>query len=303
MDKLVIFCKSYDRDMLRAYRLTESISRFNTDKIPFYLSVPQKDLKRFKACFNGIPCHFLTDEQILAESAKINGKLPYLYPTHLLQQLIKLEFWRMGLCKNFVWIDSDSYFIKPFQADIFISDKDVPFTVHNEFIPDQEIKKMNHLPVKERNRRINRNTRLIKKFKTLFHNSGPDYNFGHPPIIWSTEVLKHLYENYMEPQRKTIYELLYEYPSEMQLYGEYLYYSNAIPINPSKQLFKTFHYADDFIVSQIKGESEYSLSKKYYGICIQSNWTTLNEKRDQKERLKKHFKEYGRALGLMKIKN
>jgi len=78
--KIVLFCKSYGKDMLRARRMAESVHRFNTDNVPLYMSVPASDLKQFKQWFGNIPCHFITDYEILDKSRQIYGQLPGRFP-------------------------------------------------------------------------------------------------------------------------------------------------------------------------------------------------------------------------------
>ena len=51
MQKLVLYCKSYKNDVLRARRLAESVSKFNVDGIPFYISMPQKDFELYDFLF------------------------------------------------------------------------------------------------------------------------------------------------------------------------------------------------------------------------------------------------------------
>jgi len=295
MEKLVLFCKSYDKDLYRARRMAESVQRFNLDNIPLYLSVPSKDLDDFKKIMGDIPCHFITDETILEKSYSVYGKIPKLYPSHLIQQLIKLEFWRMDLCKNYVWLDSDSYFIKPFKSADFFYDEDTPYTVCHE---SKELREFSSRHNKEI---IEKFETLAKKFQGLFNRSGPLYNFGYPPLIWSCRVLNSLHEDYLIPNNKTIYEILYKYPCEMQLYGEFLLYSKLIPVIPIEPPFKVFHYAEQFFESQMKGESEFSLSKNYSGIVMQSNWTTIKVKKPTKTRLKIFFRKLFRQLHLLRF--
>ncbi len=295
MKKLILFCKSYDKDLYRARRMAESIQRFNSDNIPLYLSVPSKDLANFKKTFDDIPCCFITDETILEKSFQAYGKIPELYPNHLIQQLIKLEFWRMGLCKNYVWLDSDSYFIKPFKIDDFFYDQETPHTICHES------KDLRRFSTRHNKKIIEDFEKMAKKIKGLFHRSGPNYDFGYPPIIWSCRVLKSLYEDYAKPNNISIYEVLYRYPCEMQLYGEYLLHSKLIPFIPIEPIFKVFHYAEQFFESQILGESEFSLSKNYFGIIMQSNWTTIKEKKKTSIRLKKIFRKLFRQLHLIRF--
>ena len=75
MKKLVLFCKSYSKDLLRAKRMAQSVQRFNRDAIPLYISVPSVELDLFKDNFKDIPCHFLTDEQILDNCIQAHGPL------------------------------------------------------------------------------------------------------------------------------------------------------------------------------------------------------------------------------------
>lgn len=274
MDKLVLFCKSYARDMYRARRLAESIERYNVDNIPFYVSVPTADLKAFKQCFGDIRCCFLTDEEILAKSFEVFGDLPALFPPHLLQQLIKLEFWRKGLCDNYVWLDSDSYFLKEFKMSDFMFDNETPYTVQHkaeELLGFAE--KMNDGKI------ASDLMEMVAKMQGAFGRVGEWYDFGGPPLIWSSSLLHSLYEDFLLPNKKSIYSLLIEYPCEMQLYGEYLLFSNNMPLRPISPLFKIYHYAEQFFAEQEQGMSEYRLSEDYLGVILQSNWAKLTDKK------------------------
>lgn len=91
-------------------------------------------------------------------------------------------------------------------------------------------------------------------------------------------------------KNKTIYELLEQYPCELQLYGEYVHRSNKIPILPIGPLFEVFHYAEQFYESQMMGESEYSISKEYLGIVIQSNWSTLKKRKSILAKIRKRLR-------------
>ncbi|MFO7554342.1 MAG: hypothetical protein R6W88_03990 [Desulfobacterales bacterium] len=201
----------------------------------------------------------------------------------------------MELCKNYVWLDSDSYFIKPFKIKNFFYDEETPYTICHE---SKELREFSSWHNKEI---IEKFENLAKKMQGLFNRSGPYYNFGYPPLIWSCRVLKSFYEDYLKTNNKTIYEILYKYPCEMQLYGEFLLHSQLIPVIPIEPMFKVFHYAEQFFESQMKGESEFSLLKKYFGIVMQSNWTTIKEKKPTKTRLKIFFRKLFRQLHLIRF--
>ena len=281
---IVLFCKSYNKDMLRARRMSESVHRFNTDNIPLYMSVPASDLKQFKQCFGNIPCHFITDYEILDKSRQIYGQLPGRFPPHLLQQLIKLEFWRMGLCENYVWLDSDSYFIRNFSRSDFLHDGTHPYTVQHDLHDLRSFAARWNKP-----KIISDFEKMAQAFQKISNRSGVYFDFGPSPVVWSTHVLKSLHEEYLPGKNKSIYELLEEYPCELQLYGEYVHRSNKMPIFPIGPLFKVFHYAEQFYESQIMGESEYSISKEYLGIVMQSNWSTAKKRKSMFDKIRKWF--------------
>jgi hypothetical protein len=286
--------------MLRARRMAESIERFNADNIPLYVCVPSTDLNNFQQCFGDIPAYFLTDEQILSKTCDIYGPLPRDFSTDLFQQLIKLEFWRMGLCENYLWIDSDSYFIKTFHRENFFHDESTPYTVQHL------AQDLLGFAARTKNKKITRDfENMAIKFQKLFHRSGPLYDFGCSPLLWSCKVLKSLAEDYLKPGNKTIFTLLQEYPCEMQLYGEYLLFSKKIPLVPIDPLFKVYHYAKQFFEAQMQGESEFSLAKQYLGVVMQSYWAKLPEqKKPPLVRLKRFFGKMGEQIkrGIRDIK-
>lgn len=292
MDKIALFCKSYGKDMLRARRLAASVRCFNADNLPFYISVPAAELGKFKECFGDIPCHFLTDEEILDRSCQVYGSIPQTFPAGLLQQLVKLEFWRLGYCENYFWLDSDAYFIKTYRSADFFHDETTPYTVQHK---GQELFAY---ALRTKNKKIVRDFQILAtKIQHLFHRSGPLYDFGCSPLLWSCRVLESLAKDYLMPQGKTIFALLQEYPCEMQLYGEYLLYSKTIPLVPVPPFFKVYHYAGQFLEAQMEGESEASLAERYLGVVMQSNWAKLPEpKKPPLVRLQRFFHKLAKQI-------
>ncbi len=269
MTRLALFCKSYRADMLRARRLAESIALYSLDDIPFYLSVPAADREAFVAHFKPFRCHILTDEEILAQTRAVYGPIPSSFPPHLIQQLIKLEFWRMGLAEHYLWVDSDSYFIRAFGEQNFFWGN-VPLTVMHE--GDGLFEFMEQMG----NPRVRTQFQcMVRKIKKLFNRTGPDYDFGPSSVLWSCQVLEALAEEFILPRKTTIYEILRRYPSELTLYGEYLLYSGKIPLYPVGPFFKMFHYPEQFYAAQEQGEWDHSLAERYLGVIIQSNWARL----------------------------
>lgn len=277
--KVVLFCKSFSEDVHRIRRLLESIQLFNEDDIPTYVSVPTKELELFKENISDLPCHLLTDEEILEKGIEINGPPPKNYSRLILQQIVKMEFWRMGYCQNFFWIDSDSYFIRPFRESDFFNDDGRIYNVQYE---DSDLfcfaKKNGYKKI------ISDYKKVAQEFKDIFNRDGPYYIFGPSPLMWSCEVIKGLNEDFLSKQGN-IYDFFKKYSCEINLYAEYLISSNKVPFVLRKPFFKVFHYPEQFYESQYLGEWDFSLAKNYMGIVIQSNWA----KPDFKEMNKKTF--------------
>jgi len=285
MDKVVLYCKSYAPDMYRARRLAESVQRFNTDNIPLVLAVPQKDLAAFQETFKGVACRFVTEEEILTRTCEVHGPVPSDFGAHLMMILMKLEFWRMDLCRYYVWVDSDSYFIRPFGLSDFFYDEDTPYIVQHQLKEVREFAERYDRKIIENFEKESRITQQV------FGRDGECYDYGSPPVIWSCRVLAHFNEKFLKSRNQTIFNVIQEIRQDSLLYGEYFLYSNVEKAVKREQLFKVFHYAEQFFESQMKGEWEYSLAKAYAGIIIQSNWATVGQKKQKSigDRLKKIF--------------
>jgi len=269
MDKVVLYCKSYAPDMHRARRLAESIHRFNTDFIPLVLVVPEQDLSAFKKTFNGIPCTFISEEELLARTCAVYGPVPPDFGAHLMMILMKLEFWRLNLCRYYVWVDSDSYFIRPFGMADFFYDEDTPYIVQHEL---KEIRAFSEKYDQTIIANFEKESRITQQ---LFGRSGTCYDFGSPPVIWSCGVLESFNTDFLGPRKQTIFDIIKQIKQDSLLYGEYFLHSNTEKAVQRDQLFKVFHYAEQFYESQMKGEWDYTLARDYAGIIVQSNWATI----------------------------
>src|SRR5665811_477655 len=111
MELIVLYCKSYRGDVVRARRLALSVQKFNEEDIPFYISVPEADLPLFKEHLAGLKVTFICDEEIISANPKHSLESIRLMPGNLSQQVVKSEFWRLGLSENYVCLDSDNEFI------------------------------------------------------------------------------------------------------------------------------------------------------------------------------------------------
>lgn len=257
MSTLALYCKSYRNDLDRVKKLAESVERFNKDSLPFYISVPKEDYTLFNK--SAIPVtELLIDEDIY--TAEGRGWVQ--------QQIVKSNFWKLDLCKNYLCLDSDSYFIKPFFELDFIAYGETPYTVmheqkelfewadvHLHFDPQEGFNK-------EKDDVMGLFDRQYKK----------RWDFGPSPVIWSKKVWESLESNYIKPNNLTFEKLIEYCPSEFTWYGEALLAFKPFEILPVQPLFKVFHYPGQFIQAKQQRYTEEIYTKNYYGIILQSNF-------------------------------
>ena len=263
MENIVLYCKSFKRDVELAKDLNASIEKFNKDKIPFYISVPEEDINLFKNKLGTSNYNLIADEEIIKE------EMPQNWET---QQVIKASFWKLNLCKNYIMIDSDGFFIKDFYLNDFMYNEEIPYTIcheQHELFNWSSLNKA-RLGYDPHISFIDDRLKIMKLFgldeKRVF------YDFGPPPCIWSNKVWKNLEEEYIIPNKINFYNLIKYCKSEISWYGFSLIAFNSVPIFPREPLFKFFHYKqqyDDFLKENGSVET---LRENYLGIVLQSNW-------------------------------
>jgi hypothetical protein len=259
MDKFVLYCKSYNRDLERVIKLLESIKKYNLDNIPFYLSVPKKDIEIFRSSIN-YDLNLIEDELVYQGNAR----------GWIQQQIVKSSFWKLNKCENYLCIDSDSYFIKPFRVSDFMYNDTTPYTIMHEQKEFFHWAALNYNLLGFNPKESFESDRKI--IMDLFNRSGKYYDFGPSPVIWSSKVWEDLEKNYIQPNNLTFEKLLEYSPSEFTWYGESILAFKSIQIMPIEPLFKVFHYKQQFNEYKNMNVSEDSISKNYFGIVVQSNF-------------------------------
>ena len=267
MKMLVLFCKSYRTDLKRVVRLAASIRDHNIEHIPFYVSVPTADLALFREHLSGLGVELLTDETIVKASPSISMADFQQLSGGLAQQIVKSEFWRLGLSKAYLCLDSDALFIRAFGMRDFIAEGEIPYTVMDEGHESLEAA-MRH----------NKN-RVLKDFVTesdslqrLFSRTSRRYSFGPFPLIWHRAVWDSLEKNYLNPRNMSIVDAILQAPIESRWYGEALLAYQAVPLLPCQPLFKVYHYAWQYDLD-LRGKMETEkLKKLYMGVIYQSAW-------------------------------
>lgn len=265
-----LFCKSYSGDLLRVKNLWDSIQKFNQDEIPFYISVPEKDLSQFQLLIDdgSRKINWVTDEEIVLSNPSVSIDYYRQWDGRLSQQVVKSEFWRLfDMPINYLCLDSESIFIKDFYIKDFLSSDGFPYTVLHQN------KELLQLSVNKRKFKVVKNfERESISMKEVFDRVGPNYDFGPTPVIWSSKVWFDLSSKFFEPNGITIWDAISSRPSELRWYGEAALHFLSIPIYPIEPIFKVYHYDWQYFFCRRSGEELESLKENYLGFLRQSNW-------------------------------
>jgi hypothetical protein len=260
--------KSYFNDLNRADRLVKSITKYNADRLPVYVVVPGEDLLPFKEKLGSQNINYLKDEDILELTMMHSKSKRVELPPVILQQVVKSEFWRLGLTENFLIIDSDSYFIKEFTLQDFIFDEHTPYTIMNEGRHQLD------WAARAGNERFIRDYHeLRERALGLFDRAGPHFDFAPTPMICSSHVWRAMYEKVAKPVGESFYDQIVQFPCETQWYGEFLLHDLTIPIIPREPLFKVWGFKDQWKEGISLGETDHILAQNYLGVIDQSYWS------------------------------
>ncbi|TXH86464.1 MAG: hypothetical protein E6Q78_16810 [Rhodoferax sp.] len=267
MTALALYCKSYRTDLRRVVRLVQSIEQFNEEKIPAYVSVPDADLLLFQEHIGQTSVKLVSDESILKASPRLDLAMVAGMHGAVAQQVVKSEFWRLGLADAYVCLDSDAVFIRSFSARDFLSPDGYPYTVLDE-AHDLLEDAMQH----GRHRIVDAFVREADLVQQKFGRPGRRYSFGPFPLVWHRDVWESLDKNYLQPHAMSFVDAILMAPIESRWYGEALLAYGAIPLHPCQALFKVYHYAWQLDHEMRQGVTSEQLAKLYCGVIYQSAW-------------------------------
>lgn len=275
MKSFALYCKSYKRDVLRIKELLQSVNQYNVSNIPFYISTPKEDELLFKNHLGSHGYTWISDESIIELNPYADKNIIEKFSGGLTQQVIKSEFWRLGLSKSYLCLDSDAKFIRPFTELDFIHTDGTPYTVAHtadDFIAEVKREGRNYIL-----RNMEEECRNLMSF---FNRNGTEYDFGPAPFIWSSDVWQWLSNYLWDSRRMSLWDAIALHSTEMRWYGEALLHSNVITFHPITPLFKVYHYEWQFKNDQSKKITESTLKENYIGVIYQSNWDKKSEPKE-----------------------
>lgn len=264
MKNFVLFVTSYRGDITRVKKLYESIEKYNSDSIPFYVVISKSDISIFKD-------HLGTDNIFYIEEESINS-YKHIFDGWRIQQVNKINFSTLDIADNYYTLDSDSFFIKPFYLDDFIAYDNIPYTTvfddivyqltsqHYEGWKDMHDREFIDLVHKDWQRNIRQI--IPNKFKRSLH-------YGPCPVTFHSNVWKHFINEFLIPNNLSIGDIINHVPNEYGWYGEYLMYTKLIDIIPSEAQFLCMHNKEqyDWFMKHISFDT---IKRVYLGVIVNS---------------------------------
>ena len=274
---MVIFCKTYHKDVNRLEVLLESIDRHNVDDIPVVLCIDYRWYDAFNQRINTSKYEVYTDRDLMDTAIKNKDYEPKELIRTLdkwqIQQIIKFEF-----CKNMYYddcliIDSDCEFIKDFRIKDFYDSDNNLYTV---MTPIEDICKEMVEDLKDESMDYSSFVRWMMSIRLevqkQFKREGITYEFGPPPVLWSKKVVNDFYNDYLIANKKSFVDIIKYAPIEYNWYGEWLLKSNSIPIKSIGPLFKNITSEEQYNVLKEYGTTRLDFAERFFGINMQSNW-------------------------------
>jgi Family of unknown function (DUF6492) len=262
MKDVALFVKSHRPDLFLVHRLLDSISRHNRDRIGVFISVPADDL----VVFQDLSRRF-TDVSVLADDhfgiPRIDRKIWGFAPGYITQQLVKLSVQCLSEARNYLILDSDTYFIRDFVTKDFIAPDGTGLTVlaeDKDLVADPA-----YAPFAEfRAKRIN----LIADrlgVPTLSRAT------CHNNTVFQDSVLRDFHD-WCRSESLSLLDLMIIAPVEFAWYNFFLVKHCPERLVRIEPFIRMMHTRSEYRRLVAAGFSHESFRRSYLGVCLNSGW-------------------------------
>jgi hypothetical protein len=263
MKELVLVCASYRGDSKLAERMISSFNEYNTSGLLLYILVPDEDVAVFGNLqaenvkvvpYGQIPAEF--------ESREVNG----IRPGYINQQIAKLCFYRKRLAHNYLAVDSDATFIRPFSVQDFFSNKGLPLQV----LHDDKDLQSDQIYFEEYWE--GRQKSLDKIWAYLGGEITAPRKTCHGHQMFRSCVLEAMEMQLLKPtQNKDFRDLLEISPYEFSWYNYFLqlHFGDYLAVEP---FFRTFHSSNEYLRFNFISGKNIRWQNGYLGVVLNSNF-------------------------------
>ena len=284
MKDVAFFIKSHRPDLALVRRLLDSVSQHNRDQICVFVSVPADDV----LAFQDLSRRF-TDVSVLADDyfgiPRVDQKIWGFAPGYITQQLVKLSVQRLSEARNYLILDSDTYFIRDFEKKDFIAPDGTGLTVLAEdndlvadpaYAPFAEGRAMKIGLIADR-------LGVPTLSRTTCHNN----------TVFQDSVLNDFHDWYRS-EGLSLLDLMAIAPVEFTWYNFFLIKHCPEQLVSIEPFIRMMHTRSEYRRLVAAGFSHESLRKSYLGVCLNSGWAGT-----QQGRLVSRLERGSRAAGLV----
>ena len=263
MHNFCFMIKTYSKDIDYCKRLVDSINLFNVDNIFTYLVVEELDREKFESLATD-SISIVTMESIPVEfaSAPING----ISTGYINQEITKLAFWKLGLSKNYLCLDSDCKFLRPFFKSDFMYNENVPYTFLTE---DRALQAdPNYYATYWVSRKLS--------LESILEEVGFSPNFlmtCHGMQVMSSSVLEHFEINFLQQRKLEIRKILEISPYEFSWYNFWLQKNFQDNLRIREPNLLTIHSEQMELNLRLQNVSESDIARGYVGVVWNSNYS------------------------------
>lgn len=259
---LAFMLKTYGADLPYAVRLVKSFQRFNVENLPMYVVVPDDEMVNFRV-LEGPNVRLISE--VLLSHHFTEQPVRDIAPGYVNQEIVKLSFWELGLCRNYLCMDSDAVFIRDFGRADFMVDERLPYTFLTE---DFDLRvEPEYFEAYWRQREP-----MLHDIQNAVGLVTPRLLTCHQHAVFSCAVLESLMASFMRPNAYAYLDLIRISPYEFSWYNMWLQKDQTIPIVMREPIFKTFHSANQLLEHVLRGAAEQDLARGFVGVVVNSGF-------------------------------
>jgi hypothetical protein len=261
----VMACKTFRRDSASFDRMITSFHTHNKENIHLVVSVPEEDVPLF-AKYQDDNVSVIADESYAEKyfTKEMHWGLSFGY---INQEICKLSFWETGIGENYLFVDSDTYFIRDFSQSDFMRDDGTPYSVLTQ---DKDLQVQSYYIEYGRERR----ERIRRIFEAVGLTDGRLLTC-HGMTVLNSTVLQDMKKSFMEPHKYRYDDLIRISPFEYSWYNAWLQKSQIIPVLAVEPFFKTFHMRQEYQFWRTGLISQEDIATQYVGVILNSNWRPI----------------------------
>jgi hypothetical protein len=269
MNDIALFVKSHRPDLVLVRRLLDSMSRYNRDRIGVFISVPADDV----AAFQSLSRRF-TYVSVLADDhfriPRVDRRIWGFAPGYITQQLVKLSVQRLSEARNYLILDSDTYFIRDFVTKDFIAPDGTGLTVladDKDLVADPAYARFAEARAKKIDLIADR-LGVPALSRATCHNNA----------VFQDSVLRDFHD-WRRSEGLSLLDLMSIAPVEFTWYNLFLVKHCPDRLVRIEPFIRMMHTRSEYRRLVAAGFSHESLRRSYLGVCLNSGWAGTRQGR------------------------